>query len=188
MNSFANDRYMQIGGQRIAEFQLFRWDGLQSDDNATKIRSYLAAKWLGGPYRFETLRVAPNATLTAGVSKFVPKTLTCQGTISAASGLELQENGVLNVTDVAKVGTVSGKVTLPQVATVALPEGEFNKTKVGDEITVLKFASGTTLDGATDLKNWTVTGLPKKRPGRVSVDSTGIKVTLGGLGLLIVVQ
>lgn len=186
MNSFANDRNLTIGGQLIAEFQVFRWDGMMDDANATKIRSYLAAKWLGGPYAFDRLHVAKGASLNAGVSKFVPKTLACEGTINAPNGLEIQENGVLSVSSTDAVGTLGGKVTLPATATVAFDEGLYGKLPVGTEIRVLNFAAGAEIAGTP--KEWKVTGLGARRIGTVSADANGLTVAVGGYGFSLIVH
>ena len=186
MNAFANDRGLRMGGQRLAEMQVFRWDGMQDSAKALRIRNYLAAKWLGGPYAFDRLHVAKGASLYAGVSKFVPKTLACEGTINAPSGLAVQEGGVVSVSSASTVGTVGGKVTLPAVATVAFDEGLFGKLPLGTEIRVLNFAAGTEVVGTP--KAWKVTGLPSRRIGTVKADANGLSVTVGGYGLFITVR
>ncbi len=206
--TFARDRTWRWGGQRLAEFVIY--DRILTEQERIAAEIYLRAKWFGevplGYYldgNVPVIEVYGSGVVDVDGQSRTVGTLRGDGTVS---------NGVLVVEDLLDVG--GGSVAELTVDNIELASGcvinvdiaggvadrviAGGSVKFGAEGTVAlsgSYAAGSyelftfgSIEGAANLANWQVTGLPEGVTGKLHVSGTTVQLSIYAQGTIIIVR
>jgi hypothetical protein len=206
--TFARDRTWRWGGQRLAEFVIY--DRILSEEERLAAEVYLRAKWFGeipvGYYLdggVPSIEVHAGGTVDVGGQVRSVGTLRGDGTVS---------NGTLTVTQTLDVGGdavgelsvdslelaagatmdvgISGGVADRAVVGGTLSFGAHGTVALSGEVAPGAYVLFTfdAINGAANLANWQVAGLPVGASGSLRVSGSSVVLGVYAQGTLIIVR
>jgi hypothetical protein len=209
-SAFARDRSWRWGGQRLAEFVIY--DRVLTEQERIDAEDYLRAKWFGEvpDDRYMDGSVPLIEVLSDGVVDVDGQTRS----VGTLRGDGVVSNGTLVVTENLDVGGTSvdsltiDNIELATGCTMPVDISGSSADAVNVSGTVTFGVSGTvnlrssggslvgsyilfsfdTVEGAENLVNWQITGLPEGVTGKLQVSGSTVVLSVHAQGILIILR